>query len=139
MGELPNIEPVVQSPSFENQPVGRLVTVLTQLRNLMVVGSASLANGDETSLLAAGGTGIFHDLVHIVGSNTSDAAITIDIRDSLAGTIRFKLTIPASDTKEIHFPHPWPQNSAVQAWTADMGDFTTTTINLYVLAAKNKK
>jgi len=135
----PNVEPIIQSPSFENKQEGRTVTVLTQLRNLMTRVAVDLTNGTETSLIATPGAGLYHDLVHIVGVNTSDAAITVSIRDALAGTVRFKLTIPAGDTREVHFPHPWPQTSKNAAWTADMGDFTTTTISLFALAAKNKK
>ena len=117
--------------------VGRLVVVLQQCRDLVAVNNITLSNGTETTLLAAGGVGVFHDAVLISGANNSNAAVTVDIRDATAGTVKFSLDIPASGTQSMTFQIPYPQTTANGNWTVDMADITGTNVKLLIQAIKN--
>ena len=117
--------------------VGRQLIRPVQVRGLMATAYISLANGTETTLLANGGAGVFHDLVFISATNNSTVAVQVDIRDATAGGVVQTLLIPAS-TGPVGFalPVPWPQGNANNNWTADMGDITGTTVYLSALFSK---
>lgn len=111
--------------------LGRQVMRPVQVRDLMATAYATLTNGTETTLLAAS-AGSFHDLVYIMGSNSSDAAVTVDIRPVTAGNVVMTLGIPAYGTAGVACPVPYPQSASDTGnnWTADMGDITGTTVYL---------
>ena len=114
--------------------LGRQLMRPVQVRDLVVTAYASLANGTETTLLAAT-AGSFHDLIYVMGANNSDVAVTVNIRPVLAGNIIMTLQVPANGTAGIVTPVPLPQSASDtgNAWTADMGDVTGTTVYLTAL------
>ena len=114
--------------------LGRQLMRPVQVRDLVVTAYASLANGTETTLLAAT-AGSFHDLIYVMGANNSDVAVTVNIRPVLAGNIIMTLRVPANGTACIVTPVPLPQSASDtgNAWTADMGDVTGTTVYLTAL------
>ena len=118
--------------------LGRIVTVFQQVRDLVVSNTITLANGDETTLLASA-SGTFHDLVIVSGANSSDKTVRVDVRDATAGTIRFALQLPAGDTKTISLAVPYPQVLVNTNWTAEMEDVgaTNTTVRVFAQAVKN--
>ena len=117
--------------------VGRQVITPYQVRGLIATAYLSLSNGTEVTLAAAGGAGVYHDLVYIMCANQSDAAADIDFRDATAGGIVFSITVPADATAGLAPAVPIPQNAAALPWTADMGDTTGTTVNISALFIKN--
>lgn len=121
------------SASFDD--VGRQTMRPIQVRDLIQTALASLTNGTETTLLA-GASGVFHDLIYIMGANNSDAAVSVDIRAATAANKVMTIQIPASGTAGVSLPIPIPQDVAADTWTADMPDITGTTVTLSALFSK---
>ena len=115
--------------------VGRQVVRTVNVRDLMQTAYATLSSGTETTLLA-GAASTFHDLVYIMGANTSDAAVQVDIRSATAAGVVMTIEIPPEGTSGVAPPVPIPQDVAAAAWTADMADITGTTVLLSALFSK---
>lgn len=112
--------------------LGRTLTRPIQVRDLTKTAYATLTTGTETTLRAAV-AGAYLDLIHIIGANNSDVAVTVDIRAVTAGNVIMSLQIPANGTAGIACPVPIPQDETGNNWTADMGDLTGTTVYLTAL------
>lgn len=123
--------------SFTADDLGRQLVRPVQVRDLIVTAYASLTNGTETTLLSAS-AGYFHDLIYIMGANSSDVAVTVDIRPVTAGNVIMSLQIPASGTAGVSLPVPIPQMGVDTGnnWTADMNDITGTTVYVSALFSK---
>ena len=121
--------------SFDD--VGRQLVWPFQVRDLIATARASLSTGTETTLLAGGGAGVFHDLLEITASNNSSAAQIVSIRDGTGGGVVRTITAEANKTVSLRFPVPVVQNTAAAAWTVDMADVTGTTITVDALFIKN--
>jgi len=111
--------------SFDD--VGRQLIRPVQVRDLLATAYAALVSGSgygtETALLA-GVAGEYHDLIYIMGSNTSSVAVKADIRASTGGTVIMSLEIPANGTAGVSLPVPLPAPFADQTWTVDLPDET---------------
>lgn len=101
--------------------IGRQVVVLSQVRELVTEGAVALTNTTETTVIAAGGSGVFHDLTLLVLSNTSTGALRCDIRDSTGGTVQFPIMLAPGGGAVIALPVPYRQGTANNAWTAQLG------------------
>lgn len=116
--------------------LGRQVMRPIQVRDLISTAYATISTGTETTLLSAAGAGVFSDLIYIMASNTSNAAVQVDVRSVTAGNVEFTIEVPASGTAGKSLPVPWPQGNANNNWTVDMGDFTNTTVYVSALFSK---
>ena len=125
----------VVSAAFDK--VGRQLVTPFQVRELIATATASVSTGTETTLLAGGGAGVFHDLLEVSASNNSGVAQVISIRDATGAGVVRTLTAEANKTVSLRFPVPVVQNTAAAAWTVDMDDVTGTTITLDALFIKN--
>lgn len=115
--------------------LGRTLTRPVQVRDLIATAYLSVTGGTETTLLAAS-AGVFHDLIMLVGSNNSDAAVSVDIRAVTAGNIVHTLRIPANGTAGFAPAVPWPQDAAGNNWTVDGPDETGRTLTFSALFSK---
>jgi len=97
--------------------VGRAVTRPVHVRGLLQTAYVTETEVEEVAILA-GASGVFHDLVYIMGANESDAAINIDIRQTTGGNVQMTLAIPANATAGVAIPVPIPQDHADASWTA---------------------
>lgn len=126
------------SATFDD--VGRQLIRPVQIRDLLATAYAALVSGSgygtETSLLA-GVSGEYHDLVYIMGSNTSSVAVKADIRASTGGTVIMSLEIPANGTAGVSLQVPLPAPFADQTWTVDLPDETGG--NVYISALFSKE
>lgn len=118
--------------SFTADDLGRQVTRPVQVRDLIQTAYVSVTNGTETTLRAAV-AGAFLDLVMIVASNNSDAAVSVDIRPVTAGNIVNTLRIPANGTAGWTPPIPWPASDTGNNWTVDGPDETGRTLTFSAL------
>lgn len=116
--------------------LGRQIMRPVQVRDLIATAYVAVTNGTETTLLAAGGAGVFHDLVFIEFSNNSTAAVGVDLRSVTAGSVEKHYEIPANGTVGGALPVPWPQGSANNNWTIDLPDVTGTTVTASGLFSK---
>lgn len=123
----------VVKASFDD--LGRQIVRPVQVRDLMQTAYASLTTGTETTLLA-GVSGVFMDLVYVMGTNNSDAAVTVDLRGATGGGIVSSIRIPANGTAGVSLAVPIPQDVAADTWTADMPDITGTTVNISALFSR---
>ena len=99
---------------------------------------ASITDTIETTILPAL-SGHYHDMVMITCHNDSDAAVTINIRDATGGTVRLKLTLPASEAKSWIFHTPYKQSAKNNNWTAKRpANLGTMTLSIYTQAVKKK-
>lgn len=115
--------------------LGRQLVRPVQARDLIVTAYVSVTNGTETTLLAAS-AGSFHDAIMVVGSNNSDAAVSVDIRGVTGGNILHTLRIPANGTAGWAPPVPWPQDATGNNWTIDGPDETGRTITVSALFSR---
>lgn len=114
--------------------LGRQLTRI-QARDLISTAYVSITNGTETTL-KAGVAGSYLDLIYMMGTNNSDAAITVDIRAVTAGNIQTSVRIPANGTAGVALPTAIPQDETGNNWTADLPDVTGTTVTLSALFSK---
>lgn len=123
------------SASYDD--VGRVLNRPVQVRDLMQTAYVEAASEGEKVLLV-GVASTFHDLVYVMGANSSDAAITIDIRQSTGGTVQMTLEIPANGTAGVSIPVPIPQDHADASWTVDnnSADASNTTYQITGLFSK---
>lgn len=118
--------------SFTADDLGRQVVRNVQVRDLVKTAYVSVTGGTETTLLAAV-AGSFLDLIMIVASNNSDAAVSVDIRAVTAGNVVNTLRIPANGTAGWTPPVPWPQDATGNNWTVDGPDETGRTLTFSAL------
>lgn len=81
------------------------------------------ASTSETTLMAAGGSGVFLDLTYLKCSNTSTTASVISIRDATAGTVRDTLVCPAAigPCEGNIYRTPFAQTTSNANWTIQAG------------------
>lgn len=116
--------------------LGRVLTRPVQVRDLILTSYTTLSNGTETTLLTAA-AGTYADCIMLTATNTSSAAIQVNIRAVSGGNIIHTFYLPATTGPVGWAPAvPWPQDATGNAWTADMGDFTNTTVYLSGLFSK---
>jgi len=102
----------------KSDALGRIPVALQQNRTGVKMATAvTVTNTTETTLVAAGGAGVFNDLTLVACINTSATPVRVDIRDATAGTVRFPLYVPAGDMRGYMNPILIPQTTAANNWT----------------------
>ena len=104
--------------NFKADALGRQPVALQQNRTGVKMATVvTVTNTTETTLVAAGGAGVFNDLTLVACINTSATPVRVDIRDATAGTVRFPLYVPAGDMRGYMNPILIPQTTAANNWT----------------------
>lgn len=118
--------------------LGKLVNYPFAPRDRIVKGSRiSLTSTTETTLIAAGGAGVFRDLIWLLMSNESATECRVDIRDVAAGTVLFSIDLAADGGGAVvALPVCWPQATANSAWTAQLSA-AVSTVYVSGLAVEN--
>jgi hypothetical protein len=90
-------------------------------------GVVTLTSTTETTLLAAGGSGVFLDAYYLHCDNTSTTFTRVDIRDSTGGTVRDVLVCPAAagPCGGAAPTTPLPQNTSNNNWTIQLSAAVT--------------
>jgi len=112
-----------QADKFGRFHVGRIDRGLLTKSGVITVSTTT-----ETTLIAAGGTGVFLDLVYLHCENTSTTATRVDIRDATAGTIRDVIECPAAAGTcggYVNSLAPFTQTTANSAWTIQLATAVT--------------
>jgi hypothetical protein len=107
------------------------------VRSSTTTAYVTLTDSSEDTLLA-GTSSTFYDLIYIMGANSSDATVTIDIRCGTGGAVVASLAIPANATQGVSLSTPIPMVEAAQAWTAQNNgsDISNTTVDVAALFDK---
>jgi hypothetical protein len=105
---------------------GRVITRAGAPRELLSTGTITLTTTTETTLVAAGGTGVFLDAHFFVIANTSATAVRVDLRPSTGGTVAIPVQVPAGQTVVVAIGEvPWPQAASNNNWTAQLSAAVT--------------
>ena len=93
--------------------------VVGSIRDLKASTYASVATGAETTIVA-GIASTFLDVYGCIVANNSATATQVSFKDSLSGTTRFALYVPAGDTRGFMEGESaaYAQATVNQAWTA---------------------
>lgn len=117
--------------------VGRKVTYPYQCRDLTTHATTAISNStSETTILAAGAAGVFHDLTFLCITNKTATAVTVTIKDATSGTTRLVLNLAASGQIVMPFPAPINQAAAANNWTATLSAGSID-VDFFVHAIKN--
>lgn len=117
--------------------LGRQVVTSGAPRDLVATNNITLTDATETTLLATGGAGVFHDLTLLTMSNTSASKVRVDIRDATAGTVLLSLELAADGGGAvIPMNIPMPQSSSNNNWTAQLSG-AVTDVRIKAMAIKN--
>jgi len=101
---------------------GRPVVTVGNVRELIgVISNTAIINTTETTVIAAGGAGVFNDISQLTVSNNSATATLVSLKDATAGTTRWSALLGANQTIVAQFIPPIPQASANNNWTATCG------------------
>lgn len=113
--------------------LGRQIIAPHSSRDRIVHNQITLSSTNEITLIAAGGAGVFRDLLFISGVTTSiGAASRIDFRDSTGGTVRLSMAIAGNGGGfVIPFPVPLTQGTVNNNWTVQL---SSATLTVYVTA-----
>ena len=116
--------------------VGRQIMTLHAPRELTITNTINLTTTSETTLLATGGAGVFHDLTMLVISNANNISTRVDIRDDTSGTVILPIEIASKGGAVIPFHTPLAQTAVNDNWTAQLSDGDAD-IRIFVQAVKN--
>lgn len=119
---------------------GRTVTTPVQVRELVAAQRTALAAITETTIIAAGGAGVFNDITQLIITTAGAAAATLTIKDGTAGTTIMVLNYPNAALAPgaplvINFNPPLPQAAANANWT--ITNSVATAVNITAIFAKN--
>lgn len=119
---------------------GRLVATLGHIRELIGIQQTNVAVNTETTIITAGGVGVFNDLIGLIITTAGAAAQTITIKDATAGTTRFIFNYPnaaiAPGSPFLFMPSfAIPQAAANANWTVTQS--VATACNYTAIFLKN--
>lgn len=89
-----NDSEIVWSPDLVDNDNGN--TIDGSIDDVITATPIVITNGTSTSLIAAQGLGIRTSITDISISNASAAPITVDLRDGLAGAVKWTFAVPGS-------------------------------------------
>jgi hypothetical protein len=105
---------------------------------LVAAARVSLTSTTETTLIAAGGAGVFRDLVMLILSSEAATEVRVDVRDVTAGTVMFSVDLaPDGGGAVLPFRVPWPQATANSAWTVQLSAAVSTVYASAIFAENN--
>lgn len=117
--------------------LGKQVVVMGCVRELDTDQRTTITSStSETTVLTAGGAGVFHDLTGVLVSNTSGTLVRVDFRRATGGSVVFELEAPAGMTVGYSPLKPVRQASANNNWTAQSSG-SVSDLRIFVQAEKN--
>lgn len=103
----------------------------------IVSGVAAITDGSSTSVIASAGAGTKNYIQTAIIANTSATAVTVDLRDGAAGTVKATLPVPANTSGVVcNFPVPLPFSAATAVCADPSSAATTITVTLVGFKSK---
>lgn len=99
-----------------------------------VSGVAAITDGSSTSVIAAQGSGVKTYVTDIVIANTSATAVTVDLRDGAAGSVKMTIPVPANTAGvviNLSRPLGFSADTAVCADPSAAASTVTVTLNAF--------
>lgn len=116
--------------------LGRTIVVPGHIRDLVTFGTVTITGTAETTILAAGAAGVFHDITSIKFANTSATAVRVDLREATGSNVVDCFYVPAGDMRGAVYTTPYKQNFAANNWTAQVSA-AVTDVRISIQAVKN--
>jgi hypothetical protein len=135
----PIVSPTVPRPLTLDK-FGRQLMLPHTVRELVTSQAATITanNSTEVTIITAGPSDTFNDVVAIIATNISATASQLDIRDQTGGSIITSLYVPAGDMRGLALGGVLiPQTSPGNNWTAKCGASITSML-VWALYVKNK-
>jgi hypothetical protein len=103
----------------------------------LISGVAAITDGSSTSVIASAGAGVKNYITSVMIANTSATAVTVDLRDGAAGSVKATLPVPANTSGVVT---NWPVPLGFSAATAVCADpsAAASTITVTLLGFKSK-
>ena len=100
------------------------------LREVKAIQTTTITGTSETTIVTAGGAGVFADLYRLIITNTSATATSVTIKDATAGTTRYVFALPAASTVGFSGDagSAAKQASANNNWTATVANAVTSIV-----------
>jgi hypothetical protein len=103
----------------------------------IVSGVAAITDGSSTSVIASAGAGVKNYITSVIIANNSATAVTVDLRDGAAGTVKATLPVPANTSGVVcNFPIPLPFSAATAVCADPSAAATTVTVTLLGFKSK---
>lgn len=103
----------------------------------IVSGVAAITDGSSTSVIASAGAGVKNYITTAIISNTSATAVTVDLRDGAAGTVKATLPVPANTSGVVcNLPIPLPFSAATAVCADPSAAASTVTVTLIGFKSK---
>jgi hypothetical protein len=103
----------------------------------IVSGVAAITDGSSTSVIASAGGGVKNYITTAIISNTSATAVTVDLRDGAAGTVKATLPVPANTSGVVcNLPVPLPFSAATAVCADPSAAASTVTVTLIGFKSK---
>lgn len=107
---------------------GALVVMPVRPREFVRTQTTAITNTTETTVVTAGGAGVYNDIVGLIITNNSDVQSLATLKDSTAGTTRMVFLVPARGGVVFCPCTPLAQQAAANNnWTITMGTTATAT------------
>jgi hypothetical protein len=103
----------------------------------IVSGVAAITDGSSTSVIASAGAGVKNYITSVIIANNSATAVTVDLRDGAAGSVKATLPVPANTSGVVcNFPIPLPFSAATAVCADPSAAATTVTVTLIGFKSK---
>lgn len=103
----------------------------------IVSGVAAITDGSSTSVIASAGAGVKNYITSVMIANTSATAVTVDLRDGAAGTVKATLPVPANTSGVVcNYPIPLPFSAATAVCADPSAAASTVTVTLIGFKSK---
>lgn len=114
---------------------GRVIVRMNAIRELEDNNSINLSTTTETTLIAAGGAGVFNDITDLIVANKSVTDTVVQIRSVTAGAVILEIAVKAGTTEMVAPTGMLKQATANTAWTAQL---TVAVTDVRITAISNR-
>ena len=103
----------------------------------IVSGVQAITDGSSTSVIASQGAGVKTYITTVIIANTSATAVTVDLRDGTAGTVKATFPVPANTSGVVcNLPVPLPFSAATAVAADPSAAASTVTVTLIGFKSK---
>jgi hypothetical protein len=103
----------------------------------IVSGVAAITDGSSTQVIAAQASGIKTYITTVIIANSSATAVTVDIRDGAAGTVKATFPVPANTSGVVcNLPVPLPFSAATAVCADPSAAASTVTVSIVGFKSK---
>jgi hypothetical protein len=114
---------------------GRIVVINNNTRDQTIKQYTAVNSTTETTILAAGGAGVFHDITSFT-FNCDKNNVDVTVREATGGATALEVRLDQNDVVHLTFPTPLPQATANNNWTVQLSSGGAT-VEITVVAVKN--